>query len=114
MISPTMIASDHATVPLLRDSHAKCTRKKKRGRFGRDDRRGRLVGVGEVVELGFEGLVVLALDLELGLEFLDQEFEARDFGAEFQGVGGDLTLTWRLRLSGVVKRSGVVGWRGKR
>ena len=42
-----------------------------------------LFGVGEVVELGFEGLIVLALDLELGLEFFDQEFEARDFGAEF-------------------------------
>ena len=93
--------------------HAKCACRKKRNHFGRGDRReghpvnglpgrhidGRivsfnegtgwmceflwLVGVGEVVELGFEGLIVLALDLELGLEFFDQEFEARDFGAEF-------------------------------
>ena len=54
---------------------------------------GDLFGVGEVVELGLEGLVVLALDLKLGLELFDQEFEARDFGAEFQSVGRDLTGT---------------------
>ena len=34
----------------------------------------------------FEGLVVLAFDLEFGLEFFDQEFEARDFGTEFVNV----------------------------
>jgi len=73
-----------------------------------------LVGVGEVVELGFEGLIVLALDLQLGLEFFDQEFEARDFGAEFQGVGWDLTLTWRVRLTAIVERAGVAGWRGRK
>lgn len=36
----------------------------------------------------FEGLVVLALDLEFGLEFFDEKFEARDFGFEFLDVGG--------------------------
>jgi len=35
-----------------------------------------------------EGLVVLALDLEFGLEFFDEEFEARDFSFEFLDVGG--------------------------
>jgi len=35
----------------------------------------------------FEGLIVLALDLEFGLEFLDQEFETRNFGAKFVDVG---------------------------
>ena len=43
-----------------------------------------LFGAGQGVELGFEGLVVLALDLEFGLEFFHQEIEARDFGAELQ------------------------------
>jgi len=38
------------------------------------------------LELGFQGLVVLALDLEFGLEFFDEEIEARDFGAEFERV----------------------------
>ena len=36
----------------------------------------------------FKGLVVLALDLEFGLQFLDKEFEARDLGFEFLDVGG--------------------------
>ena len=66
------------------------------------------------MELLLEGLVVLALDLEFGLEFFDQEFEARDFGAKFQGVGWDLTLTRRLRLGGIVERARVVGWRGRK
>ena len=35
----------------------------------------------------FEGLVVLALDLEFGLQLLDEEFEPRDFGFEFLDVG---------------------------
>jgi len=54
------------------------------------------LGVGEGVELEFEGLVVLALDLELGLEFFYQEFEARDFGAELGGVGADRRTHWCL------------------
>ena len=33
-------------------------------------------------------MVVLALDLEFGLEFFDEKFEARDFGFEFLDVGG--------------------------
>ena len=33
-------------------------------------------------------MVVLALDLEFGLEFFDEEFEARDFSFEFLDVGG--------------------------
>ena len=40
------------------------------------------------MDLGFEGLVVLALDLELGLEFFHQHFEAGDFDAKFLDVGG--------------------------
>jgi hypothetical protein len=35
-----------------------------------------------------EGLVVLALDLEFGLQLLDEKFEARNFGFEFLDVGG--------------------------
>ena len=46
-----------------------------------------LLGAGQVLELGFEGLVVLALDLEFGLELFDQEIEARDFGAQLKDVG---------------------------
>ncbi len=51
------------------------------------DRGTRLFRVGEGVNLEFEGLVVLALDLELSLEFLDQQLEARDVGAEPENVG---------------------------
>jgi hypothetical protein len=43
--------------------------------------------VGEVVDLGFEGLVVLALDFELRLEFFHQHFQARDFDPKFLEVG---------------------------
>ena len=35
---------------------------------------------GQVVEVLLEGLVVLALDLQLGLELFDQEFETSDLG----------------------------------
>jgi len=38
--------------------------------------------------LGFEGLVVLALDFELRLEFFHQYFEACHFNAKFLEVGG--------------------------
>ena len=41
-----------------------------------------LSGFGEGADLGFQGLIVLALDLEFGLEFFYQHFEARDFDAE--------------------------------
>ncbi len=55
-------------------------------------------------------MVVLALDLEFGLQFFDQEFEARDFGAEFVNVRSGCSwamslrrvlLLWRLRGLGV-------------
>jgi hypothetical protein len=47
-----------------------------------------LLGVGDGADLGFEGLVVLAFDLEFGLEFFDEEVEAGDFEAKFLDVGG--------------------------
>ena len=34
----------------------------------------------------FEGLIVLALDLQFGLKFFDEQFQARDFGLEFLDV----------------------------
>jgi hypothetical protein len=46
-----------------------------------------LLSGGQVVEVLFEGLVVLALDLQLGLEFLHQELETGNFGLEFEDVG---------------------------
>jgi len=39
------------------------------------------------VNVLFEGLVVLALDLQLRLEFLHQELETGNFGFEFNDVG---------------------------
>ena len=39
-----------------------------------------LFDAGQVVEVLLEGLVVLALDLQLGLELFHQEFETGDFG----------------------------------
>ena len=39
------------------------------------------------MEVLFEGLVVLTLDLQLGLEFLDEELETGDFSFEFDDVG---------------------------
>ena len=52
--------------------------------------------------MGFKSLVVLALDLELGLEFFDEELEARNFGAEFlcvgAGDGAGLGLLTGLRV----------------
>ena len=44
--------------------------------------------MGEGVDLEFEGLVVLALELELGLEFFHEQFEAGDFAAQFLDVRG--------------------------
>ena len=34
----------------------------------------------------FQRLIVLALDLQFGLEFFDEQFQARDFGLEFLDV----------------------------
>jgi hypothetical protein len=57
----------------------------------------------------FEGLVVLALDLEFGLQFLHQKFEDGNLRAEFvnvgSGCGGAVCRWWGLRrgvLSGGV------------
>ena len=50
------------------------------------------VGVSERLELCFERLIVLAFDLQLGLEFLDLQLEARNFGAELGEVGADRSL----------------------
>ena len=61
--------------------------------------------------MGFQRLVVLAFDLEFGLELLDQQFESRDFGAKFLSVAAgyraDGRVNWRLRrLAGM---NGLVG-----
>ena len=47
-----------------------------------------LIDLGEGADVEFEGLVILALDLEFGLELLDQEFEVRNFCTKFVNVGG--------------------------
>ena len=47
-----------------------------------------LLGIGESADLGFQGLVVLALDLEFGLEFFNEKIEVSDLHAEFLDVGG--------------------------
>ena len=47
----------------------------------------RLVDGGQGFDVEFEGLVVLALDLELALKFFDEQLQARDFGFEFLKVG---------------------------
>jgi hypothetical protein len=46
----------------------------------------RLSGFREGADLGFEGLIILPLDLKLGLEFFDEEIEASDFHAEFLDI----------------------------
>ena len=46
-----------------------------------------LFDVGERLYLGFERLIVLALDLKLGLQFLDQQFKTRNFHAKLLQVG---------------------------
>src|SRR6184192_68180 len=43
----------------------------------------RLFDLGKGTDLGLERLVVLPLDLQLGLEFLDQQFQARNFHTKF-------------------------------
>lgn len=45
-----------------------------------------LIGGSEVVEVLLEGLVVLPLDLQLGLELPDEELETRDFRAQLQHI----------------------------
>ena len=61
--------------------------------------------------LRFQGLIVLALDLELGLELFDLKVEARDLYAKFLNVGGSGLARWRLRtgiwIAGRISR---VGW----
>lgn len=47
-----------------------------------------LFGVGESVDLEFEGLGVLALDVELGLEFFNEQLETGDFTTQLMDVGG--------------------------
>ena len=60
--------------------------------------------MGEGVDLLLEGLVVLALDLEFGLQLFDEELEAGDFATKFLHVGGARRRTrWCLygRLRGL-------------
>jgi hypothetical protein len=42
--------------------------------------------VSEGANLGFERLVVLAFDLQFGLQLLDQQIEVRDFDAQLMDV----------------------------
>ena len=73
-----------------------------------------LSGFGEGADLGFQGLIVLALDLEFGLEFLYEEIEMGDLHAEFLDVGGWGTLTLR-RLLRKRRLAGIRGqvWLGR-
>ena len=61
----------------------------------------------------FEGLVVLALDLEFGLEFFHQQLEARDFGLEFLDVACGGRRTYRRSKGLRVARDGR-GWNMRR
>ena len=67
-----------------------------------------LLDGGQVVEVLLEGLVVLALDLQLGLELFDQEFETGDFGFQFDDVRAwdGRTETGRGWRSGRRRRGG--------
>ena len=56
----------------------------------------KLLERGQGFDVEFEGLIVLAFDLELGLEFLDEKLEARDFSFEFLDVAGSGWRTNRL------------------
>jgi hypothetical protein len=65
------------------------------------------------VDLGFQRLVVLAFDLEFGLELLDQQFESRDFGAKFLSVAAGYRAGGRVNgglrwLAGMNGRVGVL------
>jgi hypothetical protein len=70
--------------------------------------------VGQVVDLPFQGLVVLALELEFGLQLFHQQFEARYFRPEFLGIvaGNRPSLRRRWRLRGLVVLSGMAGVNG--
>lgn len=46
-----------------------------------------LVDGGQGFDVEFEGLIVLALDLEFGLEFFDEQLQARNLGFKFLDVG---------------------------
>src|SRR5215471_1436257 len=56
----------------------------------------RLSGFGDGTDLRLQGLVVLALDLEFGLELLDQEVEARDLEAQLLDVSGSRRTRSRI------------------
>jgi len=58
-------------------------------------------------DVQFESLVVLALDLQLGLEFLDQKFQMRNFRAEFEDVLRRCGRALRWGLIGCLRRRGV-------
>lgn len=42
-----------------------------------------LFDLGEGLDLRFQSLVVLALDLKFGLEFFDEQLQSCDFNAQF-------------------------------
>jgi hypothetical protein len=67
------------------------------------------------MDLGFEGLVVLALDLEFGLELFNEQLETRYFGAKFLGVvagdGAELRRRWWLRGRVVLTGPAGLSWR---
>jgi hypothetical protein len=48
----------------------------------------RLLDVGKGANLRFERLIVLALDLQFGLEFLDQQVQVRNLDAQLLNVRG--------------------------
>ena len=60
------------------------------------------------MELRFERLIVLALNLEFSLELFDLKLEARNFGAELGEVGAGRALLWRRR--GTLRKSWMLVW----
>src|SRR5580704_768429 len=68
------------------------------------------------MDLGFEGLVVLALDLKFGLQLFHEHLETRDFGAKFLGVvaGDGAELSRRRWLRGRVVLAGMAGLRWRK
>ena len=57
----------------------------------------RLFGVCEGVQLCFQRLIVLPLDLEFGLKLLHLKVKTGNLGAEFCEVGADGARLWRCR-----------------